>query len=315
MARSGTSWVGKMLDASGKTVYINEPLNVAHPPGRSPGVLSVDVRQRYPYITDANESEYVRPFERLFMLRYDVYSELRANHSVYDLLRAGKYWSSFTRGRVRGRRPLVDDPYAVFAAPWLRRRFGALVVAVVRHPAALVQSRMRLGWTIDFRDLLHQPLLVQDWLNSFRDDMLAMTRVSHDPLAESALLWRMIYHAVDRFRQRLDGVIVIRHEDLASDPVGEYKRLFGHLKIPWTDRVHDAVVAGSMSPTRASRSHGSHPLTTLGRSISRSGFRPLNSKAHAVAWKHQLSRTQIDRIRRLTSDVADAFYTDEDWFV
>src|SRR5436309_312642 len=38
MPRSATSWVGKMLDASGEVVYINEPLNPEHPPGRTPGV-------------------------------------------------------------------------------------------------------------------------------------------------------------------------------------------------------------------------------------------------------------------------------------
>ena len=53
--RSGTSWVGKLLQASGELTYINEPLNPAHPPGRSPGVLRATVGQAYQYITAANE--------------------------------------------------------------------------------------------------------------------------------------------------------------------------------------------------------------------------------------------------------------------
>ena len=32
LPRSGTSWVGKMLAASGELVYVNEPLNPQHPP-------------------------------------------------------------------------------------------------------------------------------------------------------------------------------------------------------------------------------------------------------------------------------------------
>jgi len=47
MARSGTSWVGKLLQASGELTYVNEPLNPDHPPGRSPGVLDASVEQGY----------------------------------------------------------------------------------------------------------------------------------------------------------------------------------------------------------------------------------------------------------------------------
>jgi hypothetical protein len=35
MARSGTNWVGRMLEASGQVFYVDEPLNVV----RSPGVF------------------------------------------------------------------------------------------------------------------------------------------------------------------------------------------------------------------------------------------------------------------------------------
>ena len=53
--RSGTSWVGKMLDAGGEVVYINEPLSDHRPPGRSPGVLAAPVHHRFQYISEANE--------------------------------------------------------------------------------------------------------------------------------------------------------------------------------------------------------------------------------------------------------------------
>ena len=53
--RSGTSWVGKMLDAGGEVVYINEPLSDHRPPGRSPGVLAAPDHHRFQYISEANE--------------------------------------------------------------------------------------------------------------------------------------------------------------------------------------------------------------------------------------------------------------------
>ena len=55
MPRTATSWVGKMLEASGALVYVNEPLNPQHPPGRSPGVLRADVQHAFQYISEDNE--------------------------------------------------------------------------------------------------------------------------------------------------------------------------------------------------------------------------------------------------------------------
>jgi hypothetical protein len=122
---AGTSWVGKLLQASGELTYVNEPLNPEHPPGHSPGVLGAP------------------------RLRYHVGAELRRNRSPYDLARMARYATSFLLGRVLGRRALVDDPYAMLASEWLADRVGCRVVVVVREPAAIAGSWKRLGWTTD----------------------------------------------------------------------------------------------------------------------------------------------------------------------
>jgi hypothetical protein len=80
-------------------------------------------------------------------LRFRPLAELRRNHRPYDLLRAVKYTAGFALGRLRGRRALLDDPYAVFAAPWLHRRVGCRVVVTVRDPVATVSSWRRSAGT------------------------------------------------------------------------------------------------------------------------------------------------------------------------
>src|SRR5918911_1640069 len=88
MPRAGTSWLGKMLEASGAVVYINEPLNTRHPPG---SVLRVPVRHRFQYINDANEHAYLEPFRETLELRGRLGQRLRASRSAPDALRAVKY--------------------------------------------------------------------------------------------------------------------------------------------------------------------------------------------------------------------------------
>jgi hypothetical protein len=74
-----------MLGASGEAVYVNEPLNVQHPPGRSPGVLNAQVSHRYEYICADNDERWVHAFNDTLRLRYHLVAELRRNHSPYDL--------------------------------------------------------------------------------------------------------------------------------------------------------------------------------------------------------------------------------------
>jgi len=110
MARSGTSWVGKLLQASGEVTYINEPLNPDHPPGRSPGVLDAQVERHYQYISEQHEDGWLAPFDEMLQLRYHVGAELRQNRSPYDLARMAKYATSFLTGRLLGRRAPARAP-------------------------------------------------------------------------------------------------------------------------------------------------------------------------------------------------------------
>jgi hypothetical protein len=309
MPRSGTSWVGKMLDASGSVVYVNEPLNPQHPPGGSPGVLRVDVSHRFEYICAANEHRYLPAFRDLISLRYHALDEVKKNHSGPDLLRLAKYWSSFLRGRVRGRRPLVDDPFAVFSAGWFVERLDCDAIVIVRHPAAVVNSRKQLGHTIDFRHLLDQPLLMHDWLDPFRAEMEALRRGPTDVIGQGSLLWRMVYHVVDRQRAARPGLRVVRHEDLSFDPVREYASLYHGLGLAYTEAIRREIEAASGGPSRAA----SHSWSVSRRGLSKTGFRRLDSRAHAKRWRAELGPAEVARIRSLTEDVAARFYSDSDW--
>ncbi len=153
MARSGTSWVGKMVQASRRVVYLNEPLNPGHPPGRSPGVLNADVTHQYQYI-GGEARQWRRAFADTLALRYGFRAELRRNRSTYDLARLVKYGTAMTLGRLLRRAPLLDDPFALYATPWLVRNFGLRAVVLVRDPVAVAGSYHRLGWRMRFDQLL-----------------------------------------------------------------------------------------------------------------------------------------------------------------
>jgi Sulfotransferase domain len=306
MARCGTSWVGKLLQASGELTYINEPLNPRHPPGGSPGVLDapVPVARHYQYIGAHNEDSWLTPFRETLGLRYHVAAELRQNQSPYDLARMAKYASSFLAGRLLGRRALLDDPYALLASGWLADRFGCRVVVVVRDPAAMVASWKRHGWTTDLGELLGQPELMRDWLAPYRPELEAVAANPEDLPGRIGTLWRMLYLVAAEHERRHDGIRIVRYEDLAADPVASFAELFGWLGLRFNEGVERAVVR---STTRNARGRA-HTWSLSRSGLSKTGYRPMDSRANLTAWRRQLTGEEVARVRAVTADIASYWY-------
>ncbi len=299
ITRSGTTWVASILNASGRVVYVNEPLNPQHPPGRSPGILRAQVDHRFQYICDENGAPFLHAYRDLVRLRYRLGAELAANHSPPDLLRAARHAAMFTHGRLTGRQVLVADPFAVFSAEWLARRLGFRVVVMVRHPLAVVGSRKRLGWAFDHDALLAQPLLVRDRLRPIADRWPGALAAPTGVVDGGARLWRLIYESVLDQRRAVPGMVVVHHEHLAADPVGGFARLYEKLGLPFHDRARRAVCAASSdaNPEQlpAGAPHGVH----------------VRSSATIDSWRTRLSAHEVRHVLDVTGPVADVFYPGE----
>jgi hypothetical protein len=304
LPRSGTSWVGKMLQAGQDLVYVNEPLNPQHPPGRSPGVLNAEVSHRFQYICADNGDYWAQAFADTLRLRYRALAELRRNHQPYDLARMVKYATAFSAGRLLHRRALLDDPFAVLSSAWFAERLCCQVVVCVRHPVTFIGSRQRLGWKVDLHALLSQPLLVRDLLGPYAGEMRALAD-SSDSIAKAALLWRMTYTALGDIARRLPHLVVLRrYEDLARDPVPAFRDLYGLCELTWSPRAEQRIVAGTTGRGRTAKSH----VWSMRGGVSRTAFRAMDSRAALVTYRERLSSGEISRIRALTEDVASRHY-------
>jgi hypothetical protein len=216
-----------------------------------------------------------------------------------------KYFTTFTRGRLSGRRALVDDPFAVLSARWFAERLDADVLVLVRDPASLAGSWWRLGWKFDFRDLLGQPLLQRDLLGGYESEMQALVG-SSDRLAQIALLWRLTYDAMDRLRAEVPRLRVMSYEDLSREPVEQFRLLYETFGLTWTSRIADRVAAATSGTERTDRSHA----WTLRYGVSRTAFRPMDSRAALRSYETRLTPEDIFRVRALTADVAGRIYPD-----
>jgi hypothetical protein len=295
--RSGTTWVGKMLAAGPRVAYISEPLNIWH----RPGVLRTPIQYWYSYICEDNQLDYLESFQELLRYKYHANLEIRSIKSIKDIGRMSRDWWTFWSGRRNSQTPLIKDPFAVFSSEWFGKSLGCSLVIVVRHPAAVASSLMKLGWSFNFQDLLEQPLLMRDWLDPFREDMEKLIETPNDLIAQSSLLWRMIYQSVNELRKKLPGLIVIRHEDISSDPLGGFNHLYGDLGLEYSADIQRAI---------GTASSGKNPKETSKSTVH--SVR-IDSQALVKSWQQRLSKADIDRVWKLTSDVAPIYYKEEEW--
>ena len=293
--RSGTTWVGKMLAAESSTAYISEPLNVLH----RPGVFRPKVKHWYQYISEENESDYLPAFQELLEFDYHLWDEIRSIRSRKDFLRMGRDFLIFYNGLMRGQRALFKDPFAVFSTPWFAKRLDCKVVITVRHPAAFASSLKRLNWPFDFQDLLDQPLLMRDHLEDCREEMQATK--PGDVIGQAALLWKLIYRSVHVTRAKHPEFIIVRHEDLARDPVPGYRELYESLGLEFTPRVEKTILNSSSSE---------NPAESSRKKIY--GVK-LDSRANINVWRKRMTGEEIDRVREIAGEIASLYYSDAEW--
>ena len=241
----------------------------------------------------------------MLQLRYDLAAELRANRGVYDLAKAAKYLTAFTYGRARGLRPLIDDPYMVFTAEWLAERLDCRVVMLVRHPGG-----HRLEPEADRHRLERQPARHRlpararaPLPEPHADELERAAGQPLDPIAHGALLWLCIHTSIAQQLDRHPDFIMVRYEDLATDPLAGFRDLYERLDLPFTSATRKAVRSGSMAGPGAAP----HPWGRVG--MAATAYQPMESGANAWAWRDRLSAEQVAEVIERTRDVAEGFYT------
>lgn len=294
--RSGTTWVGHVLAAASGVGYISEPFSPLH----RPGVFAYPTPRWFPYVQADSSGEITNDVGRMLAFDYSVRSELPSIRSARDVGRMVRDYSRCRSLRSRSARPLVKDPLALLAAPWLATTFDMRVVVLVRHPAAFASSLKRMGWTHPFSDFL-QPGLLEGPLAPFAADIEEFAQEERPVLEQAALLWSALNWVVLNYRDRFDGWRFVRHEDLSMHPREGFGAIFEHVGLPFDRAALQALESSTAAENPAEAEPGR--AHTLHR----------DSKANVLSWKTRLEPAEIELIRERTASVAGAFYDDEDW--
>jgi hypothetical protein len=237
MHRSGTTFLGNILEQSKHFNYIHEPLNYNH------GLVGVP--GWYPYInpvTKADDHGLIALLNDLHSLnfKFKLHYEPGDNFlkkTVRKFIKGQghldylKYKLSFNKKEI-----LLKDPFLSLCGAYFANEFKDVkAVYIVRHPVAFYKSIERMEWNFDFNNLYDQTNLFNDYLSKFD-----FHQPESNTLIETApALWNIINTII------LDHVAflgpnkayLLKHEDLSINPDEEISKLFSFLGIPVTDGV------------------------------------------------------------------------------
>jgi hypothetical protein len=297
--RSGTTWVGRTMGTAPGVAVIHEPFNKDHPIG----VFAQRWSTQYTYLTEgrAEAKDAHRAMGDTLGHRYRAFPHLRNPEGLLRALGMLRDLPRFQYRRHFSRpRTVVKDPIALFSAEWLADRFDMDVVIMVRHPGAFAWSYQRIAEPNRFADLLRQQALMEGPLAQFAEPVERAARTA-DPIYQAAILWRIVYATVAGYQDRHPDWVMIRQEDLSADPLREFADLFARLGLAFTEGTK-RFIARTSSPLNPAEAPGGK-LHHIRR----------NSRQSVDVWQKRLSSGDIERLRHLTEDVADRFYTASSW--
>jgi len=292
--RSGTTWVGNMLCASGELFYIKEPFNINK---QGPGWIPVPLPYWFYSINDKNSDEYIKYLDGIMNMRYPLRDAIINSNILHYPHRFKTYIESLVACSL-GKRPLVKDPIAFFSLDWLAKKYNLYTIVMIRHPAAFVSSIKRLNWQFDFNNWLKQDWLINDLLSPYRDKIDEFAKNENDIIDQAILLWNVMHHVISRYKRLHPDWLFVKHEELSRNPKEGYRKIYNHCNLNWSKDVE--LIINKYSNSENKKEVAPKEFDNLKR----------NSKDLINLWKDRLSNDEIKRVYDGTSDIRLLFYKD-----
>ncbi len=225
--RSGTTWLSQIINHRRRYRYVFEPFNPRE----------VVAFRRF------RTKQYLRPDDQ----REEFLEPARL--ALTGRLRDP--WADRFNGRILARRRLIKDIRANLLLGWMRANFpGMPIILLLRHPCAVVTSRLDLGWKDNLSETMEQQELVEDFLLP----MEAEIRAASDDFERHLFLW-CIDNYVPLKQLGVEEVHLTFYENLLARPEQELQSLFASLGESFDERVYASLTR--LSPL--SRKNSSAP--------------------------------------------------------
>lgn len=194
--RSGTTWLEDVLNYDNSFRVMFEPFHS----------LKIDL------IKDWNYRQYIRPgnTDRKFLDPATAILSGKIRHP----------WIDKSNKNHLPRRRLIKDIRANLIIKWIKYNFPEIpIILLLRHPCAVANSKLKLGWGAHLNEFLVQEDLVADFLDPFKEQIERAT----DIFDKHIFMW-CIENYVPLKQFEADDILVMFYEDMCLDPLAEIEK-------------------------------------------------------------------------------------------
>jgi hypothetical protein len=252
-ARSGTTWLADVIASHGKRRIMFEPFN--------PNLV--------PEYSKFNYFHYMRPEE------YD--------QDLYEFCNkvfTGNIRNAWIDREVRVIHPqgrVIKCIRSTLMLKWLDVQFPEVPkIFIVRHPCAVVLSRMKLGWATDddIRHFLSQPKLMSDFLA----DKLEVIAKAKTDQEKHAIIW-CVTNLVPVQQFQKNRLNMVMYEKLVRNSEEEFSKIFNLIHMQYDQKMYHRLAQPSTTSTPSSA--------------------VIRGESRIDQWKNELSSRQIRDIFKI----------------
>lgn len=200
--RSGTTWTEEIINSRNDFRILFEPFH-----SNKVDLLSEWNYRQYLRCNDHND-KFLKPAASILA------GEIR------------NAWIDQFNQRIFSRKRLIKDIRIQLLLKWIKCHFPEIpVILLLRHPCAVANSKLKLGWETHLHDFLGQDELMNDHLDPFRQE-LESAKILFD---KHIFMWCVEnYVPLKQFNK--GEIIVVFYEDLCTNPQKEIERIFAFIK-------------------------------------------------------------------------------------
>lgn len=214
--RSGTTWMSQIINHGNPYRDIFEPLHPQHVAQVRdwPAMRYLQAKQR-----DSDEGQLVRSL---------LAGQVRSR------------WTDRYNRKHLAKRRLIKAIRTNLMLGWIQHNCPQVkLLFAMRHPCAVVHSRVKLRWDTHLDELLAQDDLMRDHLEPYRE---TIERAEHDDDTWAKHLAMWCIENVVALRELSPGdAHLLRYEDLCEHFDAEVDGLFAFLDRPVPNRIHDVA--------------------------------------------------------------------------
>lgn len=294
-----TTLLGAILAQSDRLHLVHEPVN--HEATIS--FRTVPMAHVYP-LAQGDEYERLRAGLIRLMQGAGLWNaarqRLRQIRSMRDVGRIGRLFVRELPLQFSSRPVIFKAPLLALSARTMQQADGLRVILGLRHPCAWIESVVRRDGGFDFSDLARQPA-VMEALPDFADRISAGARARFDPLHEALLLWQVLHAFHARYVVGHARTLVMRQEEIVTDPRLGTERLFAFVEAPVPPRI-DRFLQRSFDSSQVDFESG------------RGSYVNRDARAVLTKWRERMDPADRALIRDQAEELAARFgYGPADW--